>query len=101
MYFWKNPPACRSWYRAFRRASILLPPAKTELTELDKDSRSDPAEEGRDRTSESGISEPIGVLTEDEGLAEDGRTEPPEDVRLLNQKLRKPVYNAKILSPYL
>lgn len=88
MYFWKNPPACLSWYRAFSSASILLPPGNVELIELAIDSRSEPAEEGRDLTSDSGISDPRGVfaeeegLTEEEGLAEDGRTEPPEEVRL-------------------
>lgn len=82
MYFWKNPPACLSWYRAFRRESILLPPGKVEMMELVTDSRPDPAEEGRDLTSDSGISESTGVLVEEEGLAEDGRTEPPEEVRL-------------------
>lgn len=88
MYFWKNPPACLSWYRAFSSASILLPPGNVELTELAIESRSEPAEEGRDLTSDSGISDPRGVLAEEEGLAEeaglteDGRTEPPEDVRL-------------------
>lgn len=88
MYFWKNPPACLSWYRAFSNASILLPPGNVELIELAIDSRSEPAEEGRDLTSDSGISDPRGVfaeeegLTEEEGLAEDGRTEPPEEVRL-------------------
>lgn len=94
MYFWKNPPACLSWYRAFSSASILLPPGNVELIELAIESRSEPAEEGRDLTSDSGISDPRGVLakeeglaeeaglTEEEGLAEDGRTEPPEDVRL-------------------
>lgn len=82
MYFWKNPPACLSWYRAFRRESILLPPGKVEMMELVTDSWPDPAEEGRDLTSDSGISESTGVLVEEEGLAEDGRTEPPEEVRL-------------------
>ena len=52
------------------------------MMELVTDSRPDPAEEGRDRTSDSGISESTGVLVEEEGLAEDGRTEPPEEVRL-------------------
>ena len=52
------------------------------MMELVTDSRPDPAEEGRDLTSDSGISESTGVLAEEEGLAEDGRTEPPEEVRL-------------------
>ena len=59
-----------------------MPPGKVEMIELVTDSQPDPAEEGRDLTSDSGISESTGVLVEEEGLAEDGRTEPPEEVRL-------------------